>query len=211
MITFWACLIACSSSAQKWSTVSIDSVVSVQLPKGYEKTDTTNQIQLLALTGLGTIMILKSDDNPKEIPDIEKDRHLEKYYKKYIKSISKSSGSGNIMNEKSALLGALEVKDFTLQVDSGSGKQYRDFRIMHANGATYVFQFLYDYLQEELVKPEKLKFFNSIKVNETIERQDQYTSLNTKKSNAIKPGWLIGGGAILLAIILFIILKRRRT
>ena len=210
LVIFCILFIASSSEAQDWPTVKIDSAVSVQLPKGFEKNDTTAQVQFLANSPFGTIMVFKSEDNPRVFPDIERDRHLDKYYNNYIKSISRSSAGGSIINEKDTLLGELKVKDFTLQVDSGSGKQYREFRIFHANGATYTFQFLYQHIHKAFVDPEKEKFFNSIKINETFDRQDQYTAANAENEDGISGAWLVGLGAILLIFILLLLFFRRR-
>lgn len=207
---YCACIFASAAIAQEWPTVQIDSTVSVQLPAGFAITDTANQVQVLASSDYGTIMVFKADDNPESIAEIEKDSHLEKYYKTYVKNVSKSAVGGNIINEKDALLGDLKVKDFTLQVDSGRGKQYRDFKVLHANGATYTFEFLYEYLHEKMVKPEKDKFFKSISVAEAIDREDQYTITGTAHQNGINPLWIFGGGAIILGGVTFFIIRKRR-
>jgi len=204
-----ACIFAFTAGAQEWPTVKIDSAVSVQLPAGFAKTDTANQVQVLASSDYGTIMVFKSDDNP-EIMEIEKDSHLEKYYKNYVNTVGSSAAGGNIINEKSTRLGDLKVKDFTLQVDSGGGKQYRDFKILHANGATYTFEFLYGYLHKNLVKPEKDRFFKSISVTEALDRQDQYTSPGIVQQNQISPLWIVAGGAVIVTLIVFFIVRRKR-
>lgn len=169
-------LIPFLSRAQTWDTFRIDNAVSVGLPKGFTKTETKQQFSLVARTSFGTILIFKVIDNPQITPDIEKDRHLKNYYENYIKSVKQSSKSGIITDEKDNLIGELKVKDFTLKIDTGSGVLLRDFRILHANGATYTFEFLHENVHKEFAVPEREKFFNSIEVNETISSSDQYTS-----------------------------------
>lgn len=169
-------LIPFLSRAQTWDTFRIDNAVSVGLPKGFTKTETKQQFSLVARTSFGTILIFKVPDNPQITPDIEKERHLKNYYENYIKSIKQSSKSGIITDEKDNLIGELKVKDFTLKIDTGSGVLLRDFRILHANGATYTFEFLHENVHKEFAVPEREKFFNSIEVNETISSSDQYTS-----------------------------------
>jgi len=169
-------LIPFLSRAQTWDTFRIDNAVSVGLPKGFTKTETKQQFSLVARSSFGTILIFKVLDNPQITPDIEKDRHLKHYYENYIKSVKQSSKSGIITDEKDNLIGELKVKDFTLQIDTGSGVLLRDFRILHANGATYTFEFLHENVHKEFAVPEREKFFNSIEVNETISSSDQYTS-----------------------------------
>lgn len=176
IILFAIYLIPFLSQAQSWDTFKIDNTVSVGLPKGFTKTETKQEFSLVARSSFGTILIFKVPDNPQITPDIEKDRHLKNYYENYIKSVKQSSKSGIITDEKDNLVGELKVKDFTLKIDTGSGVLLRDFRILHANGATYTFEFLHENVHKEFAVPEREKFFNSIEVNETISSSDQYTS-----------------------------------
>lgn len=205
-------LIPFLSQAQTWDTFRIDNAVSVGLPKGFTKTDTKKQFSLVARSSFGTILIFKVPDNPQIMPDIEKDRHLRNYYENYIKSVKLSSKSGIITDEKDKLIGKLKVKDFTLKIDTGSGVLLRDFRVLHANGATYTFEFLHENVHKEFAVPEREKFFNSIEVNETISSSDQYTS---QAPNSDSPDntkyWILLIMVVLLAIgltILRILLKR---
>lgn len=212
IILFAIYLIPFLSRAQTWDTFRIDNAVSVGLPKGFTKTDTKKQFSLVARSSFGTILIFKVPDNPQITPDIEKDRHLKNYYENYIKSVKQSSKSGIITDEKDNLIGELKVKDFTLRIDTGSGVLLRDFRVLHANGATYTFEFLHENVHKEFAVPEREKFFNSIQVNETISSSDQYTS---HAPNSDSPDnnkyWILLIMVVLLAIgltILRILLKR---
>jgi len=205
-------LIPFLSQAQTWDTFRIDNAVSVGLPKGFTKTDTKKQFSLVARSSFGTILIFKVPDNPQITPDIEKDRHLRNYYENYIKSVKLTSKSGIITDEKDKLIGKLKVKDFTLKIDTGSGVLLRDFRVLHANGATYTFEFLHENVHKEFAVPEREKFFNSIEVNETISSSDQFTS---QAPNSDSPDntkyWILLIMVVLLAIgltILRILLKR---
>lgn len=211
-ILFAIYLIPFLSQAQTWDTFRIDNAVSVGLPKGFTKTDTKKQFSLVARSSFGTILIFKVPDNPQLTPDIEKDRHLRNYYENYIKSVRQSSKYGIITDEKDNLIGELKVKDFTLKIDTGSGVLLRDFRVLHANGATYTFEFLHENVHKEFAVPEREKFFNSIEVNETISSADQYTSqAPNSDSTDNNIYWILLIMAILLAIgltILRILLKR---
>lgn len=207
LIFFGLFFAALYTFAQKWPTVRIDSAVTVTVPKGYEKKDTTGKFSLMARSSFGTILVFKTPDNPRVIPDIERDRHLEEYYNNYIQKVGSAAKEGRILDERDTLLGEIKVKDFTLAVDSGSGIQYRNFRIMHVAGASYTFEFLYEDLHAEYSKPERDKFFSSITVDEGLSRQDQYT---TDEPPGIDP-LLIGGiGVALLLLILFIVFRQRR-
>jgi hypothetical protein len=208
LIFFGLFLAAHVTLAQKWPTVRIDSAVSVQLPKGYEKKDTTGEFNLVARSSFGTILIFKTPDNPRVIPDIERDRHLEQYYDEYVQKVGSSVAEGRVIDERDTLLGDLKVKDFTLVVDSGTGKQYRNFRIMHVSGASYTFEFLYEDIHEEYSRPERDKFFSSILISDELNRQDQYT---TEAPPGMDP-MMIGGIvlAILVLLLLFFWVRRRK-
>lgn len=193
-------LIAFQVNGQEWTTVTIDSAISIKLPKGYQKKDTTGQYSLVARSPFGTILFFKTPDNPRVIPDIERDRHLEQFYKDYIEKVRNAAPNGSIIDEKDTVLANLKVKDFTLKVDTGKGVQLRQFRILHVNAASYTFEFLYPEIQAEYSKPEGDFFFNSIMVNEELERHAQYT---TGKPAGIDPLWV---GVVVIILIIIIVL-----
>lgn len=201
--------IALPTFCQGWKTVKIDSAVSVKLPKGFNKTTPGDQNNFSATTGFGTILIFKDPDNPVTIPDIEKDKHLQKFYDNYIGRIKKSSADGIISEEKDTLIGDMKVKDFKLETDSGGGKQLRNFRILHANNATYTFEFLYEEIHTEYAMQEKDQFFNSITVAQALNKEDQFTDESIEKPKNNTP-WLIGGGAALLVVVIIVVLVSRR-
>ncbi len=193
--------------AQTWDTFKIDSAVSVGLPKGFTQTETNKQFNLVARTLFGTILIFKIPDNPQTTPDIEKDRHLKNYYENYIKSVEQSSSDALITDEKDNLIGKLKVKDFTLKIDTGGGVLFRDFRILHTNGATYTYEFLYQNIHKEYAIPEREKFFKSIEVNENISISDQYTSQILNSDSPDNSKYLIFLIILVLLAIGFTILR----
>ena len=196
---------------QGWKTVKLDSAISFQLPAGFKKVKSDTASSFSASTAFGTILIFKANDNPVVTPDIEKDKHLTDYYNDYIERVKSSSASdGKILNEKDTLLGELRVKDFTLQIDTGSGVEMRKFRILHANNATYAFEFLFEEMHKEYAAAESDKFFNSIKVNEQVLPADQFTAVNDEKKG-ISP--YIVGGAILaaIALIAFLFMRKKKA
>ena len=210
LFVFLLMLLSIPAIAQ-WENAKIDSVVSFQLPSGYERTKSDSENNFLARTAFGTILVFKAKDDTIVTPDIEKERHLRNYYDDYIKRVQSSASEGKITDEKDTLLGELKVKDFTLQIDSGSGVQYRKFRILHANNATYTFEFLYQDIHKEYADEECSKFFNSIKINETVSRADQFNAPDVNDSGQ-KTTLLIGAGVgiLIFALVVFFILKRRK-
>lgn len=200
------------SQAQTWDTYKIDSTVSVKLPKGFRKIETDKRYSLIARTSFGTILFFKTPDIPLVTPDIEKDRHLKSFYDSYLKSVKTSSSDALITSEGDNLIGKLKVKDFTLQTDTGGGIMYRDFRILHANGATYIFEFLYQKIHKEYAIPERDKFFNSIEVNENLSRSDQYTSKSLNPEKTDNTNYLILGIIVLLLVVgltIFLVFRKK--
>lgn len=200
------------SFAQTWETLKIDSAVSVKLPKGFTKTETDKKYSLVAISPFGTILIFKSPDKSQVTPDIEKERHLQQYYDDYIKNVKRSSADAIIKDEKDSFLGELKVKDFTLQIDSGSGVLFRDFRILHANSATYTFEFLYQDIHKEYALPEREKFFNSIEVNEKLNRSDQFTSESLNTDTPDNSKYLIWGIIVVVlagGMIIIMVLRKK--
>ena len=200
------------SYSQDWETVKIDSTVSVKLPKGFNKTEKNDKYSLVAVSPWGTILIFKTLDNPMVTPDIEKDKHLKQYYDDYINNVRTVSTGSIIKDEKDGMLGDLKVKDFTLQIDTGSGVLYRNFRLLHASSATYIFEFLYQDLHSQFAVPEKEKFFNAIEVNEQLDKTDQYTSDAINDNNPMSKKylyWAIPVGITLLVLIVFLLRKRK--
>jgi hypothetical protein len=198
--------------SQDWETVQIDSSVSVKLPKGFSKTDKNDKYSLVAVSPWGTILIFKTQDDQLVTPDIEKDNHLKRYYNDYIKNVRTVSTGSIVKDEKDGMLGQLKVKDFTLQIDTGSGVLYRNFRLLHANSATYIFEFLYQDLHNEFAIPEKEKFFNSIQVNEQLDKTDQYTSDDINDNNTMSKRylyWAIPGAIAIVGLIVFLLRRRQ--
>lgn len=200
-------------SAQPWQTIQIDSTVSVKLPKGFEKTETENKYSLSAQSQWGRILIFKTPDDPQITPDIEREKHLQKYYDNYIKNLGTASPGFILKDQKDTVLAELKVKDFTLQIDTGSGIQYRNFRILHANNATYIFEYLYKDLHSQFAVPEKEQFFKSIVVNEGLKPSDQYTSEAINNNNPQDRKFLFWAVplAILVLALIYFWYSRKRT
>lgn len=197
------------ATAQTWKTVQIDSSVSVKLPFVYTVKDTLGQKIITSRLSYGDIQVLVVPDNPIKMPDIEKKKHLLSYYDSYIKKIKSSSAKGNITNQEDKMIGNLHVKDFTLEVDSGRGKQIRDFRILHENGATYTFQVLYQDIHSEYMADERKQFFSSIHVADNPPLKSQFTD-NPGGGNSDNKLIYIGAGVLVLLIIIFLIIRSRR-
>ncbi len=198
--------------AQEWEPMKIDDSVQVSLPPGFSKTDTLGQTVINAKSSFGNIIITKQRDNPGTTPEIEKVRHLNNYYEDMVKRI-RSTSNGIIKDERDTLVSKLRAKAFTLEVDSGSGKQYRNFRILHENDATYTFQFLYKDIHKQYAVEENENFFNSIKIPPDVGIKTQFTdpANTTGKTPAGNNNKLfIAGGAILLVIIAVILIIRKR-
>ena len=214
ILIFFLGFLSSGLSAQSWQTLQIDSTLSVELPKGFEKTESENKYSLSAHSQWGTILVFKNPDDPTITPDIERGKQLQKYYNNYIKNLSTASPGFILKDKGDTLLGELKVKDFTLQIDTGSGIEYRNFRLLHANNATYIFEYLYKDLHSEFAVPEKEKFFNSIKINEHLKPSDQYTSDEINKNNTKDKKflfWAIPMAIIVLGLFYFWYSRKRAS
>lgn len=160
---------------QNWKPYKIDDSVQVALPDGVVRKDTLGQTIITAETSFGNILITKAPDNPRSTPVIKKEKHLRKYYDNFVKDIQKTAKEGIISGEKDTTLQQLRIKEITLAVDSGSGKQFRNIRILHENSATYTFQFLYNDFQKAYAAPELSTFLNSVKTQSQAGLESQFT------------------------------------
>lgn len=200
-----------SSFGQGWQTVKLDTAISFQLPKGFQKTSSDTASSFSAATSFGTILIFKADDNPVVTPDIERNKHLEDYYDDYIERVENSTSDGKITHEKDTVIGDLKAKDFTLELDTGGGVQVRKFRIIHANSATYTFEFLFEEMHKEYAAEECNQFFNSIKVSENIGRADQFNAPAPGSGDSMNP-YLIGLAIlIVIGIIVYFVIRKKRV
>lgn len=205
--------IALGSTAQ-WKPYKIDDSVQVSLPPDYKVTDTLGQTVITAGTQFGNILIIKTPDNPSRTPDIEKEKHLNDFYKNYLQRIKSSTPGGVITDEKDTTINNLLYKDFTLRVDSGSGTQLRDFRVVHVNSATYTFELLYQDIHKEYAADESRNFFNSIRIPPDTELQSQFTTPEntTGAPPSVNRTGLITAliaGVIILAVIIIIVRRRK--
>lgn len=199
--------------AQNWKPYKIDDSVQVSLPPDFKQIDTLGQTSITARTDFGYIQITKLRDSASRTPDIEKVKTLRKYYDNYVKQIQQSSQYGIVSNETDTTISNLRVKDFTMAVDSGSGKQVRNFRIIHTNNSTYTFQYLYKDISSEYAIPEGKEFFNSIKFLNS-DSESQFTrpenTTGKKPAGASNRYKYIGAGLLLVAFIIFLIRRRRK-
>ena len=203
-------LLSFPAFAQGWKTVKLDTAVSFKLPPEFQKAKSDTASSFSASTTFGTILIFKASDNPVVTPDIERDKHLAEYYDDYIERVRTSTSDGKITNEKDTVIGDLSVKDFTLEIDTGQGMQIRKFRILHANNATYTFEFLFDELHREYADDECNRFFNSIMVNENVERSDQFNAPETI-TGSLNPYLVSGGVLLVIGLIIYLVIRKRRV
>lgn len=203
-----------NSWAQQWKPYRIDDSVQVGLPSEFQKKDTLGQQIFTAGTQFGNILIIKTPDDPSRTPDIEKKSHLENFYQEYVKKVSGSVKGSVVSEEKDTTINNLRYKDFTLQADSGGGKQFRNFRIVHVNSATYIFQFLYQDVHKDYATAEIKSFFNSIKIPPDATVVSQFTDpANTTGTPPSGNKYSIiayGVAALIFILIIIFFVKRRK-
>lgn len=208
-------LISFFAKGQEFKPYRVDDSVQVSIPPTFQKKDTLGQHIISAGTQFGNILIIKTPDDPNRTPEIQKKKHLDAFYENYVKNISSSVEGSIVSDERDTVINNLRYKDFTLQADSGGGKQFRNFRIVHVNSATYIFQFLYQDVHKEYAAENMKTFFNSIKIPPDATVANQFTETQNTTgtppsgSNYSLIGWIIGG-VIVIALIIYLIRRRKR-
>ncbi|TWR27429.1 hypothetical protein FPZ43_13180 [Mucilaginibacter pallidiroseus] len=188
------------------TTVKVDSLVSVNLPEKYTRKDTLGQTILSGNSDYGYMVVIRAP-NANTDP-LKKEKDLNKVLKDYIAGI-KGQSSGAALNVRDTTLGQLKAKTFTLEVDEGQGKQYRNFILLYTQDVTYTFEYYFEAARETLIKDEYKAFTSSIKISDQLHRTDQYLSNAKGMSSGAKIG-IYGGGALLLIIIIAVIVSKRK-
>lgn len=190
--------------------VSIDNAVTVSLPKEFNKTNANGQISFAANGQYGTMFVIRSM-NPTTAKDVKNADGLDNVFKEYVKKVQSSSGKGIILNDHDVTMGKLTARDFTLQIDSGSGLQSRHFRLIYTKNITYTFEYLYDDVSKDIAAGEMNAFFTSIKTDADLDHTDQYV-VSTQPDHSVFTK-IIFFGLIPLALIIGIVVffKRRDT
>ncbi|GAB2694566.1 hypothetical protein GCM10027037_17600 [Mucilaginibacter koreensis] len=181
------------------------------MPPEYKRQDTLGQQILSGNSLYGYIMIIRSANPPGKPLKYEKD--LKKELKNYQKKVVASSGKGTVEHDHDTLINNnLIARDFTLKIDTGSGVQDRQFRLVYTKNYTYTFQYLLNDAQQEVAAKEMKAFFGSIKFDESIDRNDQYTTIGqfTGMHKGLRMG-LIAGGVLIIGLIIWLIMRRKRN
>lgn len=202
-------LFALAGWAQRLKTVKLDSLVSVSLPADFRKTDTLGQQTYTANAQYGYIIIGRSP-NPPGNKTLKKEKDLDKVFEEYIRKVQGSLPNGNVTRDHDTIINNLEVRDFTLRTDTGSGVQIRKFRILYTKPVTYTFQYLYDEIRKEVAKTEKDAFFKSITIAPGLNGTDQYTLYGKPTKINTLAIVCIAAGVIIIVLIVLLIRKRRR-
>lgn len=195
--------------SQRLKTVKLDSLVSVSLPADFHRTDTLGQQTYTANAQYGYIIIGHSP-NPPGNKTLKKEKELNNVFKEYIQKVQSSLTDGKITKDHDTIINNLEVRDFTLTTDTGSGVQIRKFRILYTKPVTYTFQYLFDEIRKDVAKTEKDAFFKSITIAPGLSGTDQYTFYGkVTKVNALSVV-CIAAGVIIIVLIILVRRKRRK-
>jgi len=196
------------ASAQQYylKPVTIDSLVSVSLPKEYTKKDTLGEQIYSAKGTYGAMLVLRSI-NPSNAKTIKNEKGLDNVFNEYIKKIQSSVTHGTVLNDHDTTITNLQARDFTLQVDSGAGAQSRHFTLIYTKNVTYTFQYLYEDFRMDLAKGEMKAFLKSIKVSPQLTSANQFIKV---PGSPVIVKILLFGGIPLIVIIAFVVIRRRR-
>jgi len=186
---------------QGYKPIKVDKLVSVSMPAGYIQKDTLGQRIFSANTDFG-YMVTTVEPNAKDNQPLKREKDLNAVLKNYIKGIQQQSGNGSTQNVRDTTVGNLEAKAFTLVTNDGNGNvQNRNFLVIYTKDATYSFQYVYPDARKDLVNSEAKAFFGSIKLSSELQRDDQYTDVNSTSAGTSTLMILLiaAGGIVVIA------------
>jgi hypothetical protein len=190
--------------------VKIDSLVTVSLPKIYQKKDTVNQT-IFTSQGLYGYMVVIRLANAKNNTPLKKEKDLNKVFNDYMKGVQAQVTNGSIMNIGDTTVGTLKAKVFTLQVDNGgSSLECRKFILLYTQDATYTFEYYYHNTTAYLIGDELHGFTSSIKLSPGLQRNDQYLATGPQKQSPLVKYAPYAGGLVVIIIIIAVVISRRR-
>ncbi len=208
LVLFSILMLVRQADAQKnyyLSPVELDNKVSVSLPKEQVKLDTLGQKTISANGTYGSMLVVRSV-NPSTTP-VKNESGLDEVFKNYAKNLQKLIPDGDIMNPHDTVIGKLKARDFTLEVDTGSGIQSRHIVLVYTKDVSYTFEYLYDDYRKDLAKGEDKAFFSSIKVSDELTTASQYIIVSP---GIFTPLIEIIAGVIVISIIIWVMIAMRR-
>lgn len=192
------------------SPVKIDNEVTVSLPKEFVKNAKGGEQSFAANGKYGTFFVISSQ-NPVNANTVKNANGLDDVFQAYIKKVQSSSGQGMVVNDHDVSMGKLQVRDFILQTDTGSGIQSRHFRLLYTKNTTYTFEYMYDDFRKDEATGEMNAFFGSVKTAADLDRNDQYVITSQSNSSVFVKIILFGLTPLGVVIGLFIYFKRRSS
>jgi len=201
--------LALSAFCQKTKNVKLDSLVSVTLPADYHKLDTLGQQTYTARSEYGYIIISRQP-NPPGNKTLKNEKDLNKVFKEYIRKVQGSLTEGTIVDDHDTVIKNIEVRDFTLRTDTGSGVQLRQFRVLYTKPTTYSFQYLYDEARKDVAKKEITAFFKSIIIAPGFNGTDQFLTFGNSQGISTKALVIIIVAVLLLVCVILVVRKKRR-
>jgi tetrahydromethanopterin S-methyltransferase subunit F len=202
-------LLGLPAFCQTQKTVQLDSLVSVTLPADYTKRDTLGQQTYTASSQYGFLVASRSP-NPSTNKTLKKERELNNIFKEYIRKVQASLSNGTVINDHDTIINKLEVRDFTIRTDTGSGVQLRKFRILYTRPVTYTFEFLYDESRQDVGKKEMDAFFNSIKTDPDLDGRDQYLTFGKWQGLSGTMIVLIISAVLIVVFVILVVRRKRR-
>lgn len=196
--------------SQQVKTVKLDDVVSVNLPADFHKADTLGQQTYTANSEYGYIIVSRMP-NPATNTTLKKEKDLNNVFKEYIRKVQGSLKEGNITNDHDTIVNKVEMRDFTLRTDTGSGVQLRKFRVLYTKPVTYTFQYLYDEARQDVAAKEMGAFFNGIISAPTLDGADQFTTFGKAQGLNSTTIILIISGVLIIVFVVLMLRKKRRN
>jgi hypothetical protein len=202
-------LFAISGFCQGMQPVKLDNEVTVSMPAGYQKKDTTNE-SIFSSNGLFGFMIVLREANAKNNTPLKKASDLNREMKTYVQGIQSEVANSSAQNLRDTTIGTLKAKVFTLVGNDDQGEPtYRNFLLLYTRDATYTFEYVYPEVRKDMVASEYKAFISSIRTASDLDWNDQYVS-RTKGMSSITKIEIGGGAALVIVLVIVFVAKRRK-
>lgn len=204
-------LYAVTGFSQLLKPVQLDNAVTVSLPTGYQKSDINGEQTFSGKTSYGFVIVTRTV-NPSSNKVLKKEKDLKNVFKAYVDQIKASSEGTSILFDKDTIVNNLEVHDFTLQTDTGSGVQLRNFRLLYTKPVTYTFDYSYNEQTQEVAQKEMNAFFASIKNAPDLDGTDQFIMYGKKVGmSALAVIAIVAGGLLIIGTAVVLVRKKREV
>jgi hypothetical protein len=198
------------STTLNWERVTVDELLTIELPDNFERTDTLGQTVFYAETDYSVITLSRVPESA--IPQVDRitsssTEELRELYTGFQNGTIKA-GQGEVVDSQDVLVDSLKARVFRTDYNNGETKLNQ---LILVRDKIYFATVWFNTEHLEFVEIEKARFFNSFQFNAVP--TNQLRPSRPEDSTSYKIGELLGtiiGYALIPGIIILIIFLARR-